>query len=183
MLRAALLALAAALAAALTVAGFHGTSAAFTDSQTFHIEVSSGGLAIQRDGAGLIFSPSALAPGDPATASVKVTNDGTLPYDLALTREMLGSTAPGGCAVRDALTLKIVEVTAGGTRRTLADGALAGVPTRIALGTFAAGEARTYEVAVTFVAKHGATATDNDNCFQGSADRERFGWNAAEKAV
>lgn len=174
-----------AVVALVTVAAnaVRGTSSAFTDSHTTMLSVTSGGMAIKRDGDGLVFSSAALAPGDDATASVKVRNGGTLPADLTLTRETLGSTSPGGCAVRDALTLKIVEVGAGDARRTLTDGPLAAAPTEIALGTFAVGDARAYEFTVTFVAGHGATATDNDNCFQGSVDSERFGWDATEKAA
>ena len=183
MLRSALIAAIAVVAALAVIGTLRGTSAAFTAEQSTTIQISTGSLAIKRDGAGLVFSSAALAPGDTATASVKVSNGGTLPYDLTLKRELLDSTAPGGCAVRDALTLKIVEVGAGDARRTLTDGPLTAAPTGIALGTFAVGDARTYEFTVTFVAGHGATATDNDNCFQGSVDSERFGWDATEKAA
>ena len=181
MLRCGLIVAVLALAAVAAIGSLRGTSAAFTDEQTTEIAISTGSVAIERDGKGLVFSSAPLAPGDTASASVKVTNSGPLPVDLTLTRELLDSTAPGGCAVRDALTLKIVEVATGDVRRTLADGPLAGVPEHIALGTFEPGEARTYEITVTFVAEHGATATDNDNCFQDSVDRDRFSWVAAEK--
>jgi hypothetical protein len=181
MLRALLIAIAVVAVTSIAATTLHGTSAAFTDSQTIHLDVSSGGLSIERDGAGLVFSSTVLAPGDTATASVKVTNGGTLPYDLTLRRELVDAAAPGGCAIRDALTLKIVEIAAGGTRRTLTDGPLTSAATEVALGAFAVGAARTYEMTVAFPAGHGATATDNDNCFQGSFDRERFSWAAEER--
>src|SRR3954452_4701823 len=181
MLRVAVILTSLVAVAAVAATGLHGTSAAFTDSQTIHVDVSSGGLSIQRDGDGLVFSSAALAPGDTATGSVKVTNGDTLPYDLTLRRALLEAPSPAGCEVLDALTIKIVEVGAGDARRTLADWPIAAAPTEIALGRFAPGDARTYEVTVTFVAEHGAAAADNDNCFQGSIDRERFGWMAAEK--
>ena len=180
MLRLTLIAL-AVLAAAVTVVttGVRGTSAAFTDSETIEIGVSTGSVGIDRDGDGLVFSSAPLAPGDTARATVKVSNGGSLPIDMALARENQRSDAPNGCAVRDALGLKVVEV-AGTERRTLVDGPLKSVAGSLALGAFAPGEERTYEVAVTFAPQHGATALDNDNCFQGSVDTERFSWQAVE---
>src|SRR4051812_875537 len=172
MLRRSLIALATVAAALAAVATVRGTSAAFTDEQTAQIQLKTGSVAIERDAQGLVFTSAPLAPGDSADAAVTVTNTGTLPAKLTLTREQLESTSPGGCAVGDALRLKVAR-----GDNVLADGPLGGA---IELGTFAAGEAGTYDVTITFAAQHGATAADNDNCFEGSLDRERFAWQAVE---
>ena len=172
MLRRSLIVLAAVAAALAAVTTLRGTSAAFTDEQTTQFQLKTGSVAIERDGEGLVFTSAPLAPGDSAEATVTVKNAGTLPAKLTLTREQLESTSPGGCAVRDAMRL---EVAHGET--TISDGPLAG---DVELGTLAAGESRSYDVTLTFAAQHGASATDNDNCFQGSLDRERFGWRAVE---
>ena len=172
MLRRSLIALAAVAAALAAVATLRGTSAAFTDEQTTEFQLKTGSVAIQRDGDGLVFSSAPLAPGDSASATVKVTNTGTLPAKLTLSREQLESTSPGGCSVSDAMRLKVADGDA-----TISDGPLAG---NVELGTLAAGESRSYDVTLIFAAQHGASATDNDNCFEGSLDRERFGWQAVQ---
>lgn len=181
-----LLCVVAALAGlSLVVSGFRATGAAFTDSETITVAISSGSVAIGHDGDGLEFSSAPLAPGDAAAATVRVTNSGTLAATLSLGREHLESTSPAGCAVRDALQLEIVEDVDGdpgtaGDRTRIADGALTDVAASAALGAIAPGAARTYELTLTFEAQNGASAADNDNCFEGSIDRERFTWSSVE---
>src|SRR4051812_3306643 len=99
-----LLALALAAAAA---SHLHGTSAAFTDSQTTSIAISTGSVGVERDGDGLTFTSAPLAPGDTSSATAEVTNSGSLAARLALTRANVTSTSPAGCAIRDALRLRI----------------------------------------------------------------------------
>ena len=165
-------------AVALLVAAFsavRGTYAAFTAEQAFPITVSSGSVALGHVDDALVFDSAPLAPGDAATATVELENKGTLPTELSLQRERIASTAPGGCDIRDALQLK---VTSGDD--TLLDAPLASTAPGQSVGTIAAGARRTYEVTLTFAAQHGATDADNDNCFQGSTDQERFTWTAVE---
>ena len=178
--------LASAVAVLVALAGgLQGTKAAFTTSETFEWDASSGSLALTRDGDGLLFDSSPLAPGDAATGVVRLKNTGTIEAEIALTRESVSSTAPAGCEVRDALHVQVVEDRDGDPltsddRTDVADDALTEIGDALALSSFAAGEARTYEVTVTFTPQHGATADDNDNCFQGSVATERFGWQAVE---
>ena len=149
----------------------HSTSAAFTDAQTTHFTISSGSVAIERTDGGFVFDSAPLAPGDSAHATATIANTGTLPLKLTLSRETLASTAPGGCPIRSALHLKITG---------LFDGPLADAPAHISVGSLAPGDSRSYGVTLTFAAQHGATEADNDNCFQGSVDREQFSWDAVE---
>ena len=168
----ALLVVGAILAA---TSGLTATRAAFTDEQSFDWTLQTGTVALTSEGDGLVFSSAALAPGDAATGTVTVTNDGTEPLELSLARELLSSTSPGGCAVRDALRLKIAQ---GAT--TLVDAPLATAAASLELDDLAPAASREYTFTLTFVPQHGAGDTDNDNCFQGSVDQERFTWNAVE---
>jgi hypothetical protein len=170
----------------LGTAGLRGTTAAFTASETTTIEISTASLGIDRSGDGLVFDSAPLAPGGISSTSVRVTNDSALAAELTLTREEMSSdTPPEGCAVREALELKVIEDVDGDPatiddREKLTDELIDDAPGELALGRFAAREARTYEVTLTFVAQNGATTEDNDNCFQGSSTTERFAWQSME---
>lgn len=161
-----------ALLAATT--GLHATGAAFTDAADHEWSVSTGSIALTRDGDGLVFSSAPLAPGDSATGTVTVRNTGDRALTLSLAREHLESTAPAGCAVRDALRLKVVQGTT-----TVVDAPVTEAAS-VDLGELAPAAAREYAFTLTFAPQHGATDADNDNCFQGSVDRERFTWHAVE---
>jgi hypothetical protein len=181
----------AAIALALlgaAAAGISSTEASFTDEQSAQWSLRSGSLAIAVADDGLVLDGAALAPGDAATATVSVTSTGTLPADLTLTRDELESTAPAGCSLHDALTVRIVkdrdgDPTTTTDRRVLFDGSLASFPAPLALGAPAPGARRSYVVTFTYVAQGGATQTDNDNCFEGSVARERFGFDADERSA
>jgi hypothetical protein len=163
-----------ALIAATT--GLTATKAAFTDAvPAVDWTITTGSIALERDGDGLVFSSAPLAPGDSATGTVVVRNVGDNLFKLSLGREGIESTAPAGCAVRDALHLKIVD---GAT--TLVDAPLPTAATSVDVGDLAPAASRTLTVTLTFAPQNGATDADNDNCFQGSLDRERFTWSAVE---
>jgi hypothetical protein len=169
-------------------AGVGSTEASFTDAASAQWSLRSGSLAIAVADHGFVLDGAPLAPGDVAAATVAVTSTGTLGASVRLTRDELASTAPAGCALRDALTLRIVKDRDGDPatttdRRVLFDAPLASAPERLALGVLAPGARRTYEVTFTYVAHGGATATDNDNCFEGSVARERFGFDADERSA
>lgn len=157
------------------VSAVRGTHAAFTAEQTFPITVSSGSVALAHVGDALVFDSAPLAPGDSATATVELENTGTLPSELTLQREKVTSTAPAGCDIRNALWLTVES-----GDDTLLDAPLATASAAQVLGTLAAGASRTYDLTLTFKPQHGATDADNDNCFQGSTDQERFTWTAVE---
>jgi hypothetical protein len=169
---------------ALATAG-DGTHAAFTDAQSVDFTVSAGSVALEHVGDGLGFTSAPLAPGgEPARGTVRVRNGGTLAADVAFLRTAGPVTSPAGCAVRDALRLRVVADADGdpdtkGDRVEIVDGPMASV-TSAALGRLAAGGERSFDVAVWLLAQHGATADDNDNCFQGSVDTERFAFTAME---
>jgi hypothetical protein len=164
---------------------FSATGASFTDETTLTYELGAGSLGIERNGDGLVFDSAPLAPGGVSRASVTVTNDSPFAAELVLTHEEESSTPGDGCAVRDALQLRVVEdldrdLDTTGDRDELTDEPLKTAPATIPLRPFAAGAARTYVFEVTFVAQGGATADSNDNCFQGSKTTERFAWQSME---
>jgi hypothetical protein len=174
-----------ALAAAAVGVGASG--AAFTDTWSTDWQITTGSVALAVDGDGLVFDSAPMAPGASATATATLHVRGSLPATVTLTRTELLSTAPGGCALRDALRISILKDRDGdpathGDRGTILDAALADVPARLDLGTLQPGDVRSYTVTLTFAARHGATATDNDNCFQGAVAHERFDWDAAQAA-
>ena len=155
--------------------GLTSTYAAFTDGESYEWSIATGTIALERDGDGLVFSSAPLAPGDSATGTVTVRNVGDRAFSLSLAREGIESTAPAGCAVREALQLTIVQ---GAT--TLVDAPLATAAASVEVGRIEPDAARTLTVTLTFAPQHGATDDDNDNCFEGSLDRERFTWHAVE---
>jgi hypothetical protein len=179
-------ALAGALATLTTLAAAgHGTHAAFTDTHSVDFTVGVGSVALEHVGDGLAFTSAPLVPGgEPARGTVRVRNGGTLAADVALVREAGAATSPAGCSVRDALRLRVVADGDGdpetkGDRVEVVDGPMASVGSA-PVGRLAAGAARSFDVAVWFLAQHGATADDNDNCFEGSVDTERFAFQAME---
>jgi predicted ribosomally synthesized peptide with SipW-like signal peptide len=180
---------------ALAVAGVaaSGTIAAFTSSVvTSDTQIAVGTLALTAVGNDLTFDSTPLAPGDAAQAAVRLRNSGNLPSEVALHRVTEASTSPGGCAIKDALRLKIVEDLDGDAattadRRTVVDAALSAAPADIAIGDFAADERRTFEFTLRYVPRGGASAGTapgaNDNCFQSSATRQRFSWSGMERGA
>lgn len=122
-----------------------------------------GAVAIGRSHDGAVFSAAALAPGRPATGSIRVWNDGTVSA-----RFMLSADVTGDERLVRALRLRIT--TAAG--RVVYDGPLAGF--RLArLGSFAPGEG----VTVRFRASLPAERAEGLHGLSLSAD---FRWGATQ---
>lgn len=110
-----------------------------------------------------IFTVTKMKPNDMAPGTVAITNDGDIAGDFTLTNSNV--TNPVLPALSALLTVKIYETTT--TVPTVAKhqiygglgGAVIGVDPALALGTFAAGESRTYDFEVTF--PNGLPAHDN----------------------
>ncbi|HEY9308672.1 MAG TPA: TasA family protein [Microbacterium sp.] len=115
-----------------------------------------------------IFNLTNLKPGDTLNGKVTITNSGTLPAGFTLSES-----AVNGFASKDNLTLTIS--TGGATVWTGTFGALTtGAP--VALGTFAAGEAREYTFSVTL-----AQSAGNEE--QGKTATATYTWNSTQTAA
>lgn len=168
--------LAGLAAVGAAASGIGASDAAFTDGVQTELTIAAGTLGLTHDGDGLVFDSAPLAPGGSEAATVTVRSQGTVAGRLQLHRETLSDTAPGGCAIADALTVRLRE-----GETILFDGPLADLGTDTDLGPTAPGAARELGLRFTFPAGGGATAADNDNCFQGSVHRERLSWTLAEE--
>jgi len=116
-----------------------------------------------------IFQASGLAPGRSVSGTVRLTNSGTLPGDLALQQlDVSDSPGPGGGRLSNVVTLDIADVT-GGSSIPVFSGQLGGLGSR-PLGAIGPGEARTFRFT--------ASLPDMDNAFAGSGLTVRYAWNA-----
>jgi spore coat-associated protein N len=105
-----------------------------------------------------------LKPGDTASGSVTITNSGTLPADMTLSISNASNTFPGST-----MNLLIKDGTT-----TVYNGNVANTASPIALGaTWAAGDAHTYNVTLTF-------ASSADNTAQGKSASFELDWNGAQ---
>lgn len=109
-----------------------------------------------------IFNVVNLKPGDTVNGAVTITNTGSLPAVFSVTE-----TATNGFADKSNL---VMTVTQGGT--TVYSGQFGSLGTK-ALGTFAAGEARTYN----FSTQLKATAGNDE---QGKTANAAYSWDAAQ---
>jgi len=116
-----------------------------------------------------IFQASGLAPGRSVSGTVRLTNSGTLPGDLALQQlDVSDNPGPGGGRLSNVVTLDIADVT-GGSSIPVFSGQLGGLGSR-PLGAIGPGEARTFRFT--------ASLPDMDNAFAGSGLTVRYAWNA-----
>lgn len=161
-----------AAAGLIAVGAFGGTFANFTASPVTigNNAFTTGTLVMSRSGSGAIFSTGAMRIGGSATGSVTMTNSGTLPGVFTLDESTSGSSA-----LISQLTLKIYkDVDNSGSP--IYNGGFAGI-SQLALGTFAASDARTYFFHVTLP----TTTTDaGDNLLQGLSAGANFTWSATQ---
>jgi len=115
-----------------------------------------------------IFSSSNLKPGDSVLGTVTITNSGSLPAGFSLTE-----TATNGFVTKGNLTLSIATAANPGTP--VWSGTF-GTTGNIALGEFAAGEARTYVFTVTL-------AQAATNAEQGKTASASYSWDAVQTAA
>jgi hypothetical protein len=155
-------ALAATMAAVGSGADFSSHSA--NPANTF----SSGSLVQSNSKAGVaIVTGSNLKPGDVRSGEVTITNTGTLAGTFKLTEAKAANAFGEGD-----MTLKIEDVS-GKAPVSIYSGEIDKVPTAgIGLGSYAAGEARTYRFTATF-------AQGSPNSDQGKTATADFEWDAA----
>jgi spore coat-associated protein N len=142
-----------------------GSGASFTSQSTNPANLYATGTLTQSNSkAGTaIFNADNLKPGDTVNGEVTITNTGTLPATFTLTEE-----ADNGFEDPNNLELTITEV--GGAQ--IHTGTFGTAATQ-ALGTFTAGEARTYRFSVTL-------AADAGNDEQGLTATGTYTWDAVQ---
>ncbi len=157
-------------AAAVMASGATFTASSANPNNTF----TAGNLSHSnsKDGSAIL-TASKMKPGDTATGSVTITNDGDLAGTFTLSTSSLAETAvgTGGGHLADVLQLEIYE----GTTE-IYNGSIKSVGT-IALGTWAAEAAHTYDFTVTF--PDGGTPGSNstgDNIYKKAGMSIQFDW-------
>jgi spore coat-associated protein N len=158
------------LAALLAVAsGASFTSSSANPANTF----TAGNLSHANDKDGsAILTAAKMKPGDTQSGTVTITNDGDLDGVFSLSTSGLSDT-PAAPAFSDKLDLVITDQT---TSTEVYDGKLGAVPAGVALGTFAPGDAHTYEFVVTF--PDGGPGADN--AYKGASTSIDFDWVSTE---
>jgi hypothetical protein len=141
-----------------------GSGASFTSSSANAAGIVASGSLTQSNSKAnaAVFNVSNIKPGDTVNGDVTITNTGSLPAVFAVTE-----TATNGFADKTNL---VMTVTQGGT--TVYTGTFGAMGTK-SLGTFAAGEARTYRFSTTL--KSSAT-----NAEQGKTANASYSWDATQ---
>lgn len=116
-----------------------------------------------------VFNISNIKPGDVVGGEVTITNTGSLPAVMSVTESAFSSTFSATAGSPATPTLNLV-VTEGSTE--VYNGAFGSMATK-ALGTFAAGQAKTYKFTLTF--NQGAGNSD-----QGKTASATYTWNGAQ---
>jgi spore coat-associated protein N len=174
--------LAALLVALLAVGAVVGSGASFTSksanpSNTF----SAGNLAQSNSKEGTaVLTATKMVPGSSTNGTVVITNSGDVAGTFNLSKTSLTDT-PGanGGQLSSVLDLKVEDVTNAGSPKAVYSGKVGAMGAQ-SLGSFAAGEARTYKFTVTF--PDGGTPsspTTGDNAFKGSSMSVGYQWDAA----
>ena len=122
---------------------------------------SDGSVVVGRVGSGPVFDLGNLAPGDSASESVRIANEGSAPGTFVLSAAVKGDAK---------LASSLVLTVADDTGRIAYRGPLAGLSGE-ALGTFAPAEAHTYTLSVALPSTAG-------NELQGLSAGASFSWSA-----
>lgn len=142
-----------------------GSGATFTSASSNSISsVTAGSLTQSNSKQGqAVFSAGNIKPGDSVDGSVTITNTGTLPADFTLTQAVPSNTFVD----QSTLTLEVME-----GAEEVYNGQLMGL-TSEDLGTFTAGQARTF----TFTVELAESAT---NAEQGKTVEATYTWDAVQ---
>lgn len=128
-----------------------------------------------------IFEASDIGPGDGASGTVTIANDGDQAGELTLRQHDVDDTpGTGGGLLSRGMSMRIREVGDPAEPQTLYDGPLAPMPA-LELGPLRPGQSRNFEFDATFP-DHGtpAGAAIDDNAFQGAALSVGYAWTATE---
>ena len=138
-------------------------------AQVLAADASGAARIVDSRGGAAIISASRLGPGNSVTGTVTITNDGTAPGALFLSKARLSDTPGGGGGVLSSrLQLKVEQVPAG---TQVYQGSLGAMSQR-SLGTAAAGAQRTYRFTLTM--PHGV----GDNAYREGRTSVDFEWRA-----
>jgi hypothetical protein len=168
--------------ALLAVGAVVGSGASFTSksanpSNTF----SAGNLAQSNSKEGAaVLTATKMVPGTSTNGTVVITNSGDVAGTFTLSKTSLTDT-PGanGGQLSGVLNLKVEDVTKAGSPISVYSGKVGAMGAQ-SLGSFAAGEARTYKFTVEFPdGGVPASATTGDNAYKGSSMSVGYQWDAA----
>lgn len=174
--------LGALLVALLAVGAVVGSGASFTSksanpSNTF----SAGNLAQSNSKEGAaVLTATKMVPGTSTNGTVVITNSGDVAGTFTLSKTSLTDT-PGanGGQLSGVLNLKVEDVTKAGSPISVYSGKVGAMGAQ-SLGSFAAGEARTYKFTIEFPdGGVPASATTGDNAYKGSSMSVGYQWDAA----
>ncbi len=148
-----------------------GSGANFTSNSANPNSIVASGTLTQTNSktGAAVFNISNIKPGDTVGGQVTITNTGTLPAVMSVTESAFASTfsATSGSPATPTLNLVVTEGS-----NTIYSGAFGSMST-VALGTFTAGQAKTYKFTVTF--NQAATNVD-----QGKTASATYTWNGAQ---
>jgi len=173
--------LGALLVALLAFGAVVGSGASFTSksanpSNTF----SAGNLAQSNSKEGAaVLTATKMVPGSSTNGTVTITNSGDVAGTFTLSKTSLTDT-PGanGGQLSGVLDLKVEDVTKASPVAVYSG--KVGAMGAQSLGSFAAGEARTYKFTITFPdGGVPASATTGDNAYKGSSMSVGYQWDAA----
>lgn len=124
-----------------------------------------------------ILTASKMVPGSSTTGTVVITNTGDVPGTFSLSKSNLTDTpGPNGGQLSGKLDLVVQDVTVPASPVAVYSGKLSAMPTQ-ALGTFTAGQAKTFRFTATFPdGGVPASATTGDNAFKLSKTSVQFDW-------
>lgn len=118
-----------------------------------------------------------IAPGDSHSETVTITNRGRVPASFRLTKYGLREArGQGGGKLSARLTLRVEEIAGQKEAATVYSGAVGSMSPRT-LGTFMAGESRTYRFTVTFADRRAGLA---DNAYMGGSLSLGFRWRSSQ---
>jgi hypothetical protein len=144
------------------------------------VELVGGTLAMSNAGeGGAIVTAAGMAPGDSRAGDVTISNTGDLAGAYSLSQSNLTDTpGPAGGALSSGLDVLVQDVTNLAAPATVYSGKLAAMGPR-ALGTWAAGAARTYRFTVSLPdGGPPPSPITGDNAYQGSAVSVKYDWTA-----
>jgi spore coat-associated protein N len=164
------------LATLLAAAGIAVASGATFSTSTASTGLVASGTLKQVNSNSVAFSKENLKPGDVVKGSVTITNDGSLPGTFEIVEsQQLNTFAPAGDVTLVIVEKKEVAGSPVSTTITSASTTLGTMGTK-QLGTYAAGESRTYDYTVTF-----SSAAANTQ--QGKRAETRYAFNSVQTAA
>lgn len=174
----------ASLATVLAAAGITvGSGAGFTSKSANPANTFSAGVLSQANSVdGAILTASKMKPGESASGTVKITNDGDIAGTFSLSQvDVVDTAGANGGKLSSKLDLKIEDVTNAASPVTVYDGKVAGLTTAKDLGAYAAGSSKTYKFTVSF--PDGGTpssTTTGDNAYKGSSLSVGYQWDSVQ---